>query len=155
MLLLLTLCLLMSCSSDEDEDEGDDTFNFEVSDVANIVWEAELFSLLDVEGISDLDINVVQGEGTVTLMVNQNSTFTITINNPDLPVPEIISTGSFVINDGDLFLTFDGASSGLQPFTAFFSDENDLFRLDGGLFFIDLDGDDDFETARLRSRFTR
>lgn len=142
------IAVTISCSSD-DEDEEEATFA-----IAEVVgsWNATLFFLVDIDGTEN-DLDVLAAGGTVNLVIESNNSFTFTTSFPE--TEDRISTGTFQIIDGDLFLLFDGSASGdLRAFEGDFDGIN--LELNGGPIEVDVDGDGVLEMVRvLKSDYVR
>lgn len=142
LLLFLSLLLTAACSSD-DEDfslEGD---NFSISDIAGS-WIATS-AVFDIAGTGPSQrIDVVEEGGTVTLVIQNNGRFTLTVTQVG-EAPEV-TTGRLGFDEDLLVVSYDDDPDEFEFFGSQFSGNN--LSIQGPAEF-DFDGDGTDDPARV------
>ncbi|MGB5819417.1 MAG: hypothetical protein WBG90_08010 [Saonia sp.] len=147
--LLMSFGLGTSCSDDEDDFSLDGP-GFSVSDLAG-TWTATsaIFSL-NAEGPGQ-SIDIVEEGGSVTLVIQNNGRFTITISALG-ETPEI-STGRLAFDEELLVVFFDDDPDDFDFFVIDFSGNN--LSLQNNTSEFDFDGDGTDESASISLTLVR
>ena len=150
---IFCLLLIIACSSDSEEDGFTlDGTNIAMADIAGN-WNATraLFGTAATGPITEVD--VVDDGGSVTLNIQANGQFTITINQ--VGVPSEVTTGRMRFDEDLLVIFFDDDPNEWEFFGIFHNEPNLSINGGNGSVEFDFDGDGVDEPANIDFAFER
>lgn len=140
---------LYACDASDEDDFPLDGDEISMSDIASI-WRANRAAFSPSEDGPAIEVDIVAEGGSVTLSIQANGRFTLTVSPPDRPVD--VSTGQLGFDEDLLVVTYDDEPDDFELFGIQHAGDN--LSLSGPAEY-DFEGDGASEPARVELEMFR